>query len=120
MSEKKLKQLIRKYAKWWIRWTGLGYWTINLDYEDVVRMDHGGYDTCAVCECDWKYQQATITFGLDKLRGMKKDTIERTVLHELMHIFLNEMRADGIDHEERTATQLAKAFIWVRDGVKND
>ena len=33
---------------------------------------------------------------------------------ELCHALVNEMREQGIDHEERVVTMLSKAFMWVR------
>jgi predicted SprT family Zn-dependent metalloprotease len=46
---------------------------------------------------------------------MDADSIEKIVVHELMHVFLNEMREKGIDHEERVATMLSQAFLWVKE-----
>lgn len=62
----------------------------------------------------WQYQTATITFYPKSMKDMAEDDIEKLVVHELMHVFLNEMREEGIDHEERVATMLAKAFLWVK------
>ena len=115
MSDKKIKNYIRKKLRWWVRWTGLGYWRVNTVWKEVIQMDHGGYNTAALCVCDWRYQEATITFGMEKIRQIKRSDIEQLIVHELMHVFLNEMRAEGIEHEERVATQLQKAFLWVRD-----
>lgn len=51
---------------------------------------------------------------------------ERTAkrIHECMHALVQEMRwqeadADNIRHEERVCTQLAMAFLWVRDFARN-
>ena len=117
MTDKQLKEYIRKKLRWWVKWTGLGYWRIFTRWEEVIKLDHGGYDTAALCECDWKYQEATITFSLENIRAMNKSAMERTIVHELAHIFLNEMREEGIDHEERVATHLQKAFMWIRDAT---
>ena len=51
---------------------------------------------------------------------LSKKEIEKVVVHELMHVFLNETREEGIDHEERVATQLQKAFFWIRNGIMED
>ena len=119
MKDKEIKRFVRKKLKWWIGWTGLGYWKITSRWEEIIMMDHGGYDTAALCTCDWKYQTAEIVISLSKFRDLKKWEIENAIVHELCHIFLNEMREEGIDHEERCATQLAKAFLWVRDSRMN-
>lgn len=51
---------------------------------------------------------------------MSDEEIEYVVVHELMHVFLNEMREQGQQHEERVATLLAKAFLWVRDQTREE
>jgi len=48
---------------------------------------------------------------------MENDQIEMTIVHELCHALVNEMRKDGIDHEERTVTALTKAFLWTDGGL---
>lgn len=118
MKDKEIKRLIREYMKWWVRHTGAGFWRVNMRWEEVIEWEDGHLDTAAFCTCDWKYEEATITFALSRLRNLKKWEIESAVVHEIMHIFLNETREKGIEHEERIATQLAKAFIWVRDAKK--
>ena len=48
------------------------------------------------------------------------DELEWAFVHELAHVFLNEMRQedDAAAHEERCASQLADAFIWLRESVE--
>ena len=74
------------------------------------------------CDVEWKYLTARVTFYPKAMRHLTEREIEWAVIHELMHVFLNEMRVmsteTGQDHEERVATQLQKAFWWVK-GAKN-
>jgi hypothetical protein len=47
--------------------------------------------------------------------------LERAFVHELMHIFLKETRETGrdwLDHEERVASVLTKAFLGLRTHVE--
>jgi hypothetical protein len=118
MKDKQIKKLVRKQMEWWVHWMGLGYGKVDILWEEVIEWEDGHFDTQACCTCDWKYQISTIVFALSKLRVLKKREIEEVCVHELCHIFLNEMREDGIHHEERCATQLQKAFMWVRDADK--
>jgi len=118
MKDKEIKRLVRKYTKWWVHWMGLGYGEVDLRWEEVIEWEDGHLDTAAFCTCDWKYQTATITFALSRMRDLKKREIEEVCVHELCHIFLNEMRENEIHHEERVATQLSKAFLWVRGAIK--
>jgi predicted SprT family Zn-dependent metalloprotease len=117
MKNKKVKKLASEYFEQWTLCLGLRYGTLKLFFEEFIK-DASDYDVCGICETDWRYQDSSITLALHKLREMDEEQIEMVVIHELMHIFLNEMREDGIDHEERVATNLQKAFVWVRDGAK--
>ena len=52
--------------------------------------------------------------------GMSNEELERTVVHELVHALVNELREGGIDHEERVVTTLTKAVLWVRDLTRDE
>ena len=115
MTRAETKRLINKYFKWWMHWLGLGYQTIKLVYVDYWE---GDLDCDALCESSWRYMESTITFNLKNLQTFSEKEIEAVVVHEFMHVFLNEMRAKGIDHEERVASMLQKAFMWVKGASK--
>lgn len=118
MKSRQVKKIVRKQIKWWLHWLGLNYGRTDIRFVEFIK-DVDGPDVVGKCDTDWRYHETTITFALHKMRNFDKERIEQTVVHELMHIFLNEMREDGIDHEERVATNLQKAFFWVRDGLKD-
>ena len=109
------KKLINKYLKWWIKYTGLGYQTVRVVFVDFWE---GGMSCDAICDTNWKYMESTLTFNITHMQGRSDTEIEETVVHELAYIFLNEMRADeetgAIEHEERVASSLQKAFMWVK------
>ena len=107
------KKLINKYAKWWVGNTGLGYHRIVPKFVDHWE---GGLTCDALCSAHWEYLDHEITFNLTNMNIMSDEEIEITVVHELMHIFLNEMQSDDVDtkHEERVASMLQKAFMWVK------
>jgi len=114
MKTKKVEKFIRKYFKWWVHWLGLEYWIVNCYFEDDEINKGNGYLLAGSTDVEWKYLHAYVTFYPKTMRHLSKSDIECAVVHELMHIFLNEMREEGIDHEERVATILQKAFMWVR------
>lgn len=103
-------------CKFWRQETGLGYWKITYKWCRESIPDHE--EAAGVCKCDWMYQHATIFFNLDQLKDMDDEDAEKIVIHEHMHIFLNETRyfneENGIKHEERVASALTSAFWWVR------
>ena len=116
-TPKETKALITKYLKWWVKWTGLGYQRILTKFVDFWE---GGLTSDAICSAHWEYMDHVITFNLTNMQIMTDEEIEITVVHELMHIFLNEMQSDSvdIDHEERVASSLQKAFMWVKGAKK--
>lgn len=124
MKKKKAKKLTREYFLWWTEWLGLRYGEIKLFFVDYIE-DHEGDatfiipDVAGKCHTDWRYQETSIEISTKKICQLDEDSIERVVVHELMHVLLNEMREEGIDHEERVATNLQKAFMWVRAGAKS-
>ncbi len=124
MKEEKAKKLANKYFKWWVNWLGLRYGRTDLVFVDYIEntFESGAKyinpDVAGECHTDWRYQNSTILLSIHKLCELDKEEIEKCIVHELMHVFLNEMREEGIAHEERVATNLQKAFFWVRDGVK--
>lgn len=77
----------------------------------------------AHCSTDWRYGTACITWNMPLVREQSDDKLEMAFVHELMHIFVNEMRwtatndGDSIDHEERVTSTLTKAFLWLRDAL---
>jgi hypothetical protein len=110
--EDKMKDLFH----FWINATGLAWWRINFNYTN----DYTAFpepDCVMTCDADWKYMTAYINVNLPRLELHREDGLEEMVLHELMHIFLNEMRdGDGCTpHEERVASTLARGFLWARD-----
>lgn len=52
---------------------------------------------------------------MPRVREIGDKELERCFVHELMHIFLSETGDDWLDHEERVASTLTKAFLWQRD-----
>ena len=107
---------------------GLGWWHIefgwnrrraNTDIDD----DASSHKTAMSCTASWQYSMARIEVYLETVADEDDDRLEWMVVHEFMHIFLNQMRA-GADqdiqrpHEERVASDLASAFIWLRQHVE--
>lgn len=117
------KRRVQKLHKKWVRPIGLAWWNIQIVFYDLATGDEStdSTDVAMACEVDWRYMMATIRVNLDCIETMSDDKLEKTFVHELMHIFLGELRGDtkeDHDHEERVATQLASSFIWAVKNVK--
>lgn len=118
MKRKKILDIVRKHVTWWVKSTGLGYWDIKIQFGKDNPDSRTGDILVGEADVTWQYQMATITFYPKSMKNMSEDEIEKVVVHELMHVFLHEMHEEGIDHEERVATMLQKAFQWVKEADK--
>ena len=114
-----MKKTIEKYLHKWLSPLGLLWWEITITYYDDPKeilqkfKNPGGENIVpATVNSDWKYGTAFISINLPAFKGMKNRQVERIIVHELVHILVNEMREEGIEHEERVVTGLSKAFMW--------
>lgn len=107
---------LRKAAGKWQTALGLGYWRITYEYESEGLMPvparTDGQSVAATSRPDWRYKHATINFNVPVLADQTDDDLERFVLHELTHVLVNELREEGLDHEERVVSELTSAFMW--------
>ena len=120
-------QRLRDLADTWIKPLGLGWYDLEFYY---AREDYkppgttAKEDSVAHCWSDWRYGHAKITWNIPAVRDISDKELETAFVHECMHIFLNEMRwtadnsSDSMDHEERVASTLTKAFLWLRDSME--
>lgn len=117
MSDKQpvIKQAFNK----WVERLGLSWWEITVRYYDdpqeiVVRFKSDDDKlVLARTYADWRYGTGTIDVNLPAWGELSDSEIERTVVHELIHILLNEIREGEMHHEERVVTSLTKAVFWV-------
>jgi hypothetical protein len=105
------------FAKW-IPALGLAWWDIDICYYDdpasILQNFRRDDDrlVLATCDANWIYGTATICINLPAFADRTPEQIERTVVHELCHILVNEMREGELHHEERVVTTLTKAIFW--------
>ena len=123
------RQRLVALSEKWIKPLGLGWWNIAFAYhrDDYVPLGTTARDdSLAKCRASWRYGNALISFNMPLVLEQDETDLEVAFLHELMHIFLNEMRwtadnsSDSLDHEERVASTLTKAFLWLRDSLVKD
>jgi hypothetical protein len=107
----------------WQEPLGLDDWRVTWKFE----REHSEElkDVVANCNVSWEYEMATVTWFIPQVLNCEfdDDDLEQIVVHEIMHILLNEMREDTkkrINHEERVATRLAKAFIRTREAATEE
>lgn len=115
------KDILEKLFEKWIEPLGLKWWNITLSWiSDPLSVinEFGGNPNGTVLArtyVNWEYISAKITINLIDMNEEEESKLESYVVHELMHILINEMREESHKHEERVATSLQKAFMWVRE-----
>lgn len=116
----KEKRRVEKLLEKWIKPLGLGWWMIDISYSRDFAGDTDGFDTVAECSSKWYYRIADVKFYLPAVARIDDARLEVLVVHELMHIFVNEMREKDEDrrHEEHVVTGLANAIVWAVNGTK--
>jgi len=108
MKDRTVKQLhavIRKFILKWKTALFLGMWKIDWSIKDWLISETKDFQCIARCETDWRYFEATLSFNF--------------LIHELLHVVLNEMREDGVEHEERVASHLTMVMNWLNGEAKD-
>jgi hypothetical protein len=105
VNHKKLRETIREAIIEYKTTLYLYMWDITSEIVDAIQSDNN-IRISADCNCNWKYLEATIRFSELELKFRTKEEIKKIVLHEMIHIVVNEMREEGIDHEERVVSHL--------------
>ncbi len=59
--------------------------------------------------CDWRYLEATITANVKACAELSDHELERTFIHELIHLLVNELAGQDSDHEEHAVSLLTAA-----------
>lgn len=115
MKQKKAQRLFRNNFEHYKHWFGLSDWKIDLHFHTWLGVGESGNLAVARVEnCSWEYQSASIQVDLSKLADMKASKIGEVVIHELLHIVVNEMREGSIKHEERVVTHLTNCVLWLK------
>jgi hypothetical protein len=119
---KRERARVNALAEKWIKPIGLAWWTIDIRYWASKRewsKEHSK-DAAMTCLPDWRYRTATIDVDLQAARRVEDDKLERWFVHELAHVFLDEMCGvpDQHNHGERVAMTVADALIWARHAGK--
>lgn len=114
---RKTKARVWKLAKRWQTALGLKWWHIEYDWLRESLGDDGkpDWEVTAKVRVEWMYLKACITVCLPVMMDMSDTEIERTLVHEFMHVLVAEMRHpcdDSDSHEERVVTTLTSAIFW--------
>ena len=126
----RVKGMLRQIVNEWYPALGLGWWEIDFEYVRETQAFDGDDElslhrlVTAKTQVQWEYLQGCVSFCIPRMTDLDYEAIENIVIHELMHVFVAEMRycmkcncyVSMFDekHEERVVTQLAKVLGWTR------
>ena len=120
-QQKRVEDLLRT----WRARLGLYHWRLTYEFFDELSTTNaGGRPAMLETEARWKYQDALIKVYVPSVAEVDDDALERVVVHEFMHVLLNELRPLGdwddprehalmherLAHEEHAAMALADAI----------
>lgn len=104
----------------WIKDFGLRWYQIDIIYKMGDAPERGdGYIAAMNVVSRWQYRTATVTVFIEEVPE-NDYKLERMVVHELIHIFLNPMRGSDWDNEkeEYVVESLVNAFLFVEEGAR--
>ena len=113
------RECISKLKRIWKKWTPI----LGLQQFDVVLhfaegLDEEDPDLEGYVHVSWEYMRADVQFFPAKLRNKSEEYLNCVVVHEACHILLKELQdlkhcncEIHMQHEERVATMLERAFI---------
>jgi hypothetical protein len=115
----RVKNKLQKYLKTWKVLLGLQWYRLDVlfDRDSIRRPDPenpgGTIVTYATTSCSYEYLQAAIQFSVPGLQDKDDADLERVVIHELLHVVVNEMRdaSRSTKHEERVVSVLEEVFF---------
>ena len=113
---------------WWVTPTGLAAYRLRYTFYRSGFPDEPRSGThCSIVartRANWRYLDANIEWDIPEVEKCSDKDLEYMVLHELMHVHVNELMTgcehEEGGHEERVCTQLALAFQWVRRAAESE
>jgi len=114
LTVKQLTRLVRKYILKWKSKLFLGMWRVDFNIRNYLSSDiDSSFHEVARCSTKWNYFTALLEFSHVMMASMKDEEIERVIIHELMHVVVNELREHGIEHEERVVSHLTMIHTFM-------
>lgn len=105
----------------WKHQMGLADWHITIKWyrEPKGVATDSEYGCILDIETLWQYKSAEIRAYLPTVADLSDDRLDWAVAHEFAHLLTEEMARPekGRRRQEHVATQLAWAFVWIRNSA---
>ncbi len=125
MKRKRFKAQVKRIKAIFEKWMaplGLKWFLVDVLYYD--RGDEFPKDSTVMARvvADWRYMTAQVQVNVPLAAAYNDERLERMVVHELIHIIIQEMQDTPGDqaHVERVAEMLTNAFRWTREAGGHD
>lgn len=127
-----LWSVLNDRLNFWVYNLGIQRWNIRVDFRDSFPEDNQNpsFPITMFNVTMWSMQEAIIMVSVPQTKGLTDEEIEKDVLHELIHVIVNEIRWDtnrnperghgcacDHDHEERVVSELTE-ILWNQELVK--
>lgn len=111
----KARGKVMAFVEKWKADLWLGHWSIDtvLEWNGIHSATSAHGHVLGECDADWRYLSAKLRFNLPELSVLSDEKIEEVVVHELLHVHLNEMREQGLPHEERVCSLLTQVMLFL-------
>ena len=133
MTDKEYRTTRRRIIYFWEKWLltlGFRHWSITADFLRDKDVSAEGWECLGKCSVGWEYMQAIVTFYVPGLLDKSDKDLEEIVVHEMVHILVNEMRQfapetlskekmdEAMKHEERVVVMITNALLWTAKDAK--
>ena len=118
----RIRPLVDRWCDRLHLWDYLHELTIRYDRDGDDMTERGYRDSAGITTVWWEYKRASVIFDLSKVVELSDAMLEYVVVHEFMHIYLQQVIDAFAEnrqvtdlqgaHVERTATDLAQALMW--------
>lgn len=117
-----LSKKIRKMAELWVGRLQLNFWHISVCVERVGQGETGAYAGSTVggqADSFSEYMDATLTFFAPVLMDCSDAEIEKTVVHELLHLYTSRTMSDDYStfDMELLTTNLTRLMLIAWDNT---
>ncbi|NDB60902.1 hypothetical protein EB001_21025 [bacterium] len=102
----------------WQKQMNLGHYIIENTFLDITHPN----DESIIAETtsNWQYLEANINWYMDKVITLRKNALERTVVHELSHVLIspmeNQIKKGKEEYAELAVESIARALMVMKYG----
>lgn len=105
----------------WVDNLRLWNWEIRYHFYRGPIDGRENFQAIACAEVRWEYGEADISWNLMKVKDLSDEELEKCVVHEYLHLLVNEMQHlsdDYAKHEEHVVSMITLAIMHTRNSER--